>query len=80
MGAVPATAPWLSDREKSFVQARLPSNSPRAAESNFDMKELVATLKNKRVWLFLLCWAFYTVGTTGLSFYQPTVIAELGFT
>jgi hypothetical protein len=31
------------------------------------------------VWLFLLCWAFYTVGTTGLQFYQPTVIANLGF-
>ncbi|KAF3392953.1 hypothetical protein DPV78_009934 [Talaromyces pinophilus] len=76
----PATAPWLSDREKRFVQARLPNNSPRAEESNFDIKELIATLKNKRVWLFLLCWAFYTVGTTGLSFYQPTVIAELGFT
>ncbi|KAH8805889.1 pantothenate transporter [Xylogone sp. PMI_703] len=76
----PATASWLSEREKAFIQARLPSNSPRAAEAHFNLNELVTTLKDKRVWLFLLCWAFYTIGTTGLSFYQPTVIANLGFT
>ncbi|PLB52109.1 pantothenate transporter [Aspergillus steynii IBT 23096] len=76
----PSTASWLSEKEKAFIQARLPSNSPRAAEANFDLRELITTLKNKRVWLFLLCWAFFTVGTTGLLFYQPTVIANLGFT
>lgn len=77
--SVPADASWLTDREKAFVQARLPTNSPRAAEANFSLKELITTLKDHKVWLFLLCWAFYTVGTTGLQFYQPTVIANLGF-
>jgi hypothetical protein len=32
------------------------------------------------MWLFTLVWATMTVGTTGLTFYQPTVIANLGFT
>jgi len=32
------------------------------------------------MWLFTLCWAFFTVGTYGLTFYQPTVVASLGFT
>lgn len=77
---VPSTASWLSEKEKAFTQARLPSNSPRAAESNFNLRELITTLKNKRIWLFLLCWAFFTIGTTGLTFYQPTVISNLGFT
>ncbi|KAH6652017.1 putative pantothenate transporter [Truncatella angustata] len=76
----PAQASWLSEKEKAFVQARLPSNAPRDAEKNFDLHEFIQTLKDKRLWLFLLCWAFYTVGTTGLNFYQPTVIANLGFT
>ncbi|KAJ5870650.1 hypothetical protein N7455_005591 [Penicillium solitum] len=76
----PSTASWLSEKEKAFTQARLPSNSPRAAESNFNLRELITTLKNKRIWLFLLCWAFFTIGTTGLTFYQPTVISNLGFT
>ncbi|KAJ5300533.1 uncharacterized protein N7443_005535 [Penicillium atrosanguineum] len=75
----PSTASWLSDEQKDFIQARLPVNSPRSAEANFDLPELIKTLKNKRIWLFLLCWAFFTVGTTGLTFYQPTVIASLGF-
>ncbi|OQE36098.1 hypothetical protein PENCOP_c012G00483 [Penicillium coprophilum] len=76
----PSTASWLSEKEKAFTQARLPSNSPRAAEANFNLRELITTLKNKRIWLFLFCWAFFTIGTTGLSFYQPTVISNLGFT
>ncbi|KAJ5414582.1 pantothenate transporter [Penicillium cosmopolitanum] len=80
VAGVPSTSSWLSEKEQAFIQARLPSNSPRAAEKNFDLGELIKTLKNKRIWLFLLCWAFFTVGTTGLTFYQPTVIAQLGFT
>lgn len=77
---VPDTARWMSEEEKAFVQARLPINAPRAAEKDFDWQEFWTTLKDHKLWLFLLCWAFYTIGTTGLNFYQPTVIANLGFT
>ncbi|KAJ4328721.1 hypothetical protein N0V84_000720 [Fusarium piperis] len=76
----PNTARWMSQAEKDFIQARLPINAPRAAEKDFDWKEFWQTLKDPKLWLFLLCWAFYTIGTTGLQFYQPTVIANLGFT
>ncbi|CAK7209716.1 hypothetical protein SCUCBS95973_000534 [Sporothrix curviconia] len=76
----PAGARWLTEREKAFVQARLPINAPRAQEENFSWRQFVRTLKDIRLWLFLGCWAFYTVGTTGLTFYQPSVIASLGFT
>ncbi|KAL6240241.1 hypothetical protein RBB50_012869 [Rhinocladiella similis] len=76
----PEQAKWLSETEKAFVQARLPANAPRAAEANFDFREIIIALKDKRMWLFTLVWATMTVGTSGLSFYQPTVIADLGFT
>ncbi|KAK0702986.1 major facilitator superfamily domain-containing protein [Lasiosphaeria miniovina] len=76
----PDDAKWMMDREKAFVQARLPINSPRNAEMDFNWREFIDTLKDKKLWLFLLCWAFYTIGVTGLLFYQPTVIANLGFT
>ncbi|UPK92896.1 hypothetical protein LCI18_003831 [Fusarium solani-melongenae] len=76
----PNTARWMSQAEKDFIQARLPINAPRAAEKDFDWTEFWQTLKDPKLWLFLLCWAFYTIGTTGLQFYQPTVIANLGFT
>jgi hypothetical protein len=77
---VPPTAKWLTDKEKAFIQARLPPNAPRAAEQNFNIREIVESLKDRRLWLFTLIWATFTVGTSGVRFYQPTVIANLGFT
>ncbi|KAI0436325.1 major facilitator superfamily domain-containing protein [Xylaria telfairii] len=76
----PSSVSWLTDTEKVFVQDRLPLNSPRSSDEDFSFQEFIGTLKDLRLWLFLLCWIFYTVGTTGLTFYQPTVIANLGFT
>ncbi|KAI0906397.1 major facilitator superfamily domain-containing protein [Ustulina deusta] len=76
----PETASWLTDKEKAFIQARLPENAPRAAEQNFNVGEIWSSLKDKRLWLFTLIWALFTVGTSGVRFYQPTVIANLGFT
>ncbi|KAF4956139.1 hypothetical protein FSARC_11669 [Fusarium sarcochroum] len=76
----PPTAKWLTDKEKAFIQARLPANAPRAAEQDFNIREIIDTLKDKRLWLFTLIWATFTVGTSGVRFYQPTVIANLGFT
>lgn len=77
---VPSTAKWLTEKEKAFIQARLPPNAPRADELNFNAREIINTLKDKRLWLFTLIWAFFTVGTSGVSFFQPTVIANLGYT
>ncbi|KAK7739818.1 hypothetical protein SLS62_011207 [Diatrype stigma] len=76
----PETASWLTDEEKAFIQARLPVNAPRASEENFKLSEIIESLKDKRLWLFTLIWAFFTVGTSGVRFYQSTVIANLGFT
>lgn len=58
----------------------MPANAPRAAEQNFNFREILDTLKDRRLWLFTLIWATFTVGTSGVRFYQPTVIANLGFT
>ncbi|KAK0392761.1 hypothetical protein NLU13_2256 [Sarocladium strictum] len=76
----PPTAKWLTDREKAFIQARLPANAPRAAEQDFNLSEIWSSLKDCRLWLFTLIWATFTVGTSGVRFYQPTVIVNLGFT
>ncbi|KAL4885953.1 major facilitator superfamily domain-containing protein [Aspergillus karnatakaensis] len=75
----PETATWLTEREKKFIQARLPANAPRASEQNFNLREIIDSLKDLRLWLFTLIWATFTVGTDGVTFYQSTVIANLGF-
>lgn len=77
---VPSTVKWLTEDEKSFIQGRLPVNSPKSSDKDFDWQEFKNTFKDYRLWLFLGVWGFYTVGTTGLTFYQPSIIAELGFT
>lgn len=80
MYPVPPTAKWLTEKEKAFIQARLPPNAPRAEEMDFKFSEIISSLKDKRLWLFTLIWATFTIGTSGVRFYQPTVIANLGFT
>ncbi|KAL4962375.1 major facilitator superfamily domain-containing protein [Aspergillus stella-maris] len=75
----PATTKWLSSKEKAFLQARLPHNSPRAAEKNFVLKEVVKTFLDRRLWLFTLSWACMTSGSSGVKFFQPTIIANMGF-
>ncbi|KAJ0110217.1 hypothetical protein J7T55_000649 [Diaporthe amygdali] len=76
----PPTAKWLTEKERAFIQARLPPNAPRAEEMDFKFSEIISSLRDKRLWLFTLIWATFTIGTSGVRFYQPTVIANLGFT
>jgi hypothetical protein len=77
---VPPQAKWLTEKEQAFVQARLPGNAPQASEMNFRWQEIVQALGDVRLWLFTLIWALFTIGTSGVRFYQPTVIADLGYT
>ncbi|KPM41481.1 hypothetical protein AK830_g5064 [Neonectria ditissima] len=75
----PSTTKWLSPKERAFLQARLPKSSPRASEKNFNWKEIVRSLRDRRLWLFTLSWALMTSGASGVKFYQPTIISNMGF-
>lgn len=77
---VPEQAKWLTPRERAFLQARLPENAPRSAEAHFNKSEIVAALKDIRLWLFTLIFATKTVGSSGLNFYLPTIVADLKLT
>ncbi|RDW61479.1 pantothenate transporter-2 [Coleophoma crateriformis] len=76
----PSQAIWLTADEKAFIEARLPGNSLNPEKRISIWREIVEVMKDVKTWLFTFCWAFFTVGTTGLQFYLPTVIADLGFT
>ncbi|KAL2669757.1 hypothetical protein Neosp_015202 [[Neocosmospora] mangrovei] len=71
-------AKWLTNKEKRFLQARLPPNAPRSSEANFKASEIWDTMKDQRLWWFAFIWASKTIGSTGLSFYLPTIVASLG--
>ncbi|GJC85396.1 hypothetical protein ColLi_08234 [Colletotrichum liriopes] len=79
MWIFPGNTKWLSPVESAFLQARLPPNSPRSSERNFAGSEIMASLKDKRLWLFTLSWALMTCGKNGIDFYRPTIIANMGF-
>ncbi|VUC27958.1 unnamed protein product [Clonostachys rosea] len=76
---VPGNTKWLSPVEKAFLQARLPPNAPRSSEKNFVLKEILLSLRDKRLWLFTLSWALMTSGKNGIDFYRPTIISHMGF-
>lgn len=78
LDTVPEQAKWLTDKEKRFLQARLPANAPRSSESDFNVSEIWESLKDQRLWWFTLIWATKTIGGSGLSFYLPTIVADLG--
>jgi hypothetical protein len=65
---VPPQARWLTEKEKAFIQARLPGNAPQASEMHFRWQEIVDALKDVRLWLFTLIWALMTIGTSGVRF------------
>ncbi|KAL4947486.1 major facilitator superfamily domain-containing protein [Aspergillus filifer] len=62
-----------------FPSSPVAPNSPRAAEKNFVFKEVVKTFLDRRLWLFTLSWACMTGGSSGVKFFQPTIIANMGF-
>lgn len=48
------TAKWLTPREQEFVEARLSENAPKTDDPAFSRHEAVTTLKDLRVWSFLV--------------------------
>ncbi|KAL3431398.1 major facilitator superfamily domain-containing protein [Aspergillus tetrazonus] len=72
----PATATWLTDREKAFIQGRLPQNAPRASEQNFKLGEIIDSLKDLRLWLSIAQAQLLNIPitVTGLVFIAVTGI------
>ncbi|KAI5474718.1 hypothetical protein MNV49_002543 [Pseudohyphozyma bogoriensis] len=78
--AFPNTATFLTLREREFVVARLPKNSARSTDKNFELSGITTALKSPTLWLFTAQQLFQNIGTYGLSFWLPSIIAAFGFT
>ncbi|CAI6100816.1 unnamed protein product [Clonostachys chloroleuca] len=73
------TGRWLTPREQKFVEYRLSSNAPVTSDAAFSGKESVETLKDPRLWAFMLTQVLMNTGGFGLSWFLPTIITNLGF-
>jgi len=50
----PRTGKWLTPREQEFVELRLTENAPRTQDAAFSWKEMADTVKDPRIWSFML--------------------------
>lgn len=76
----PATARFLTPKEKEYVVSRLKGDSDAVRDEKFTWDGVIQALKDPKVWLYGLC--FHTVGVpiSSLGTFLPTIINELGYT
>lgn len=76
----PATAKFLTPKEKEYVAARLKEDNDATRDEVFSWNGVIQALKDPKIWLFAAC--FHTIGFPGytLSLFLPTIIDGLGYT
>lgn len=63
------TSKWLTPREQEFVELRLSDNAPLTSDKAFSSQEALATLKDPRLWSFMLTQVCLNIGNFGLSWF-----------
>ncbi|EXJ77436.1 hypothetical protein A1O3_09662 [Capronia epimyces CBS 606.96] len=73
------TGKWLTLREQEFVEARLSENAPKTNDPAFSLQETITSLKDIRVWSFLVSQLCIAFGGLAIQWYLPTITTSLGF-
>jgi len=69
----PATAKWLSPREKEIILARLAAEPPGALHGFWEM------LADKRIWILMVPDFSIVIGLYGLNLWLPQMVQAMGF-
>ena len=64
------TEKWLTPREQEFVELRLASNAPKTSDASFTMKEALDTLKDPRLWSFMIMQVLMNIANFGMTWFQ----------
>lgn len=75
----PRSAQWLTPREQEFIEKRLADNTPRTDDSLFSWRKAIDTIRDVRLWSFMLAQVCMNIGGFGLTWFLPTIITNLGF-
>lgn len=70
----PAHAEWLTDGEKSYLINRIEEEEARKDRGNNSTSGLMASLKDKRVWLMAILYFSRSVGLYGIGLWLPDLI------
>lgn len=76
----PATAKFLTEEERAFVQARLASNNDATRNEAFTWGNVRKGLSDPKVLLYGLGFHTMALPLYTLSLFLPTIIKELGYT
>lgn len=76
----PSTAKFITENERSYIQARLKANSDSTRDEAFTWHNVTTALKDYKVWLYGLGFHTMSLPLYTLSLFLPTIIKELGFT
>ncbi|GME29232.1 Major facilitator superfamily [Neofusicoccum parvum] len=75
----PRSSKWLSAREQEYLETRLSENAPKTSDPAFSRLEVVAALKDKRMYAFMLAQFLTNFAGYALQWQLPTITTDLGF-
>jgi sugar phosphate permease len=76
----PATAPFLTEPERAFVDARLKFDCDATNDEKFAWVNVRAALKDYKCWLYGFGFHTMSLPLYTLSLFLPTIIKNLGYT
>ena len=75
----PATAKFLTPKEREYVLARLKDDSDATRNEKFTWTGVRQALKDPKVYLYGLCFNTVALPVYTLSLFLPTIINDLGY-
>ncbi|KAJ0425878.1 major facilitator superfamily domain-containing protein [Aspergillus carlsbadensis] len=75
----PATAEFLSDKERRFITFRLKHDNDATRDEKFTWTAVLDAVKDPKVWLYGLGFHTMSLPLYTLSLFLPTIIKELGY-
>jgi len=75
----PSTAPFLTEPERSFIQARLKGNSDAISNEPFAWAGVREALSDPKCWLYGTGFHTMSLPLYTLSLFLPTIISSLGY-
>ncbi|KAF1997586.1 MFS nicotinic acid transporter-like protein Tna1 [Amniculicola lignicola CBS 123094] len=76
----PTTVSWLTDDERSFINARLRADSDATNDERFSWAEVWIACKDIKCWLYGLAFHTMSLPLYTLSLFLPTIIKDMGYT
>ena len=76
----PATANFLTEKERTVIYTRLEHNSDATRNEGFTWDNVLHAMQDPKVWLYGLGFHTMSLPLYTLSLFLPTIITELGYT